>query len=206
VELVPIYGGSFNPPGLHHRLIAEAVASFFGRLTIIPCGFRKDKPDALAVSRMDRKDLVALNFAGIPGVEICYDDLDDDVFTPTWKLDEKYSNKGRVWHVVGPDLLEGGRRGESEIHRSWQEGDYLWSNLNFAVIVPENCSIADGDLPPNNLIVRTGPLYGRSRLIRQAIAQGGSLKSLLLPAVAQTIRDRRLYNYKKRQLQLGGAA
>lgn len=194
------------PPGLHHRSIAEAAASCFGSLTIVPCGFRSDKADALAISRMDKKDLVELNFADIPGVRICYHDLDNDVFTPTWRLEEIHSRRGPVWHVVGPDLIEGGRKGGSEIHRSWQRGDYLWSNLNFAVIVPENCVIRDGDLPPNNIIVRMGPLCGRSRLIRQAIAVGGSLGSFLLPVVEQTIRDRRLYGYKDEILQLGGAA
>lgn len=193
MEKMAVDGGSFNPPGLHHRKIAEVVTAYFNRTVIYPCGFRTDKPDAGMISNKDRKELVRLNFSGISGIEFNFSDLNKGVFTPTWAIEEYYRRQGEVWHIVGPDLIKGGKKGIAEIQTSWQRGDYLWSNLNFAVILPSNCEIADGDLPPNNFIIRMEPLYGRSSRIREIIAEGGDISNLVLPSVADYIKQKNLY-------------
>ena len=41
---IALFGGSFNPPGTHHREIAEMLARHFDEVRIVPCGPRPDKP------------------------------------------------------------------------------------------------------------------------------------------------------------------
>jgi nicotinic acid mononucleotide adenylyltransferase len=188
-----VYGGSFNPPGRHHRDIAEAAVAYFERVVVIPCGFRKDKPDASAISDGDRKELVMLNFSGIKDIDFDFFDLENGIFTPTWGIENRYRKKAEVWHVVGPDLIQGGGNGFAEIQTSWQRGKELWANLNFAVVLPSNCKIANGDLPPNNFIIRMKPLNGRSSLIRRIITEGGNIEGLVLPSVAEKINQKKYY-------------
>ena len=42
-QRIAVFGGSFNPPGKHHRLIAELLAKDFDKVLVVPCGPRPDK-------------------------------------------------------------------------------------------------------------------------------------------------------------------
>jgi NAD+ kinase len=192
---VPIYGGSFNPPGLHHRQIAEAVSDFFGNLFVAPCGVRQDKMSTAEVENSSRAILVGFAFDGLEKVDIDYDDLYDDAFTPTWEMDKKYSSLGEVWHVVGPDLIKDGSEARSEIHRVWQKGSEIWQNLNFAVIKPAGCQLDEKDLPPHNLVIPMPAICGRSKQIRKLIATGEPFEHLVMPDVAEYIKAYNLYGY-----------
>ena len=43
MKKIGIFGGSFNPPGKHHRDIVEKLSDFFDEIIIVPCGGRPDK-------------------------------------------------------------------------------------------------------------------------------------------------------------------
>ena len=58
-----LFGGSFNPPGLHHRQIAETLARHFDEVIVIPCGPRPDKPITNDVEPIHRAALADLTFA-----------------------------------------------------------------------------------------------------------------------------------------------
>jgi nicotinic acid mononucleotide adenylyltransferase len=193
---IGIYGGSFSPPGLHHRLIAQAAAACFDNLFIIPCGVRSEKGSTLMINRADRGDLIGLNFSNIENVKVHYFDLEKEAFTPTWKIDIMYSPRGKVWHVIGPDLIEGGAEGRSEIHLTWQRGPRIWQELNFAVVQPADCRLNEKDLPPHHQIIPMDPVVGRSSQIRKLILNGQPFENLVLPEVAIYIKSRCLYGYQ----------
>ena len=72
---IAAFGGSFNPPGLHHRAIAEALARQFDRVDVIPCGPRPDKATVDDVDPAHRAAMAHLMFQGIPNVRVDESDL-----------------------------------------------------------------------------------------------------------------------------------
>jgi NAD+ kinase len=198
IRKIGIYGGSFRPPGLHHRQIAIAVASFFDKLYVIPCGTRKDKATTALTKRIDCSIMVGQTFSDLHHVELNMNDLVLDSFTPTWLWNETYEKIGEVWHVVGPDLIEGGANGQAEIQRTWEKGKEIWNSLNFAVVVPANCGLDKKDLPPNHMVIEMKEeLVTHSRAIREKIATGQPFEGLVMPKVATYIKKIGLYGCKQ---------
>ena len=64
-QRIAIFGGSFNPPGLHHRRLAETLARKFDEVRVIPCGPRPDKEATNAVPAIFRAALCDITFGGM---------------------------------------------------------------------------------------------------------------------------------------------
>ena len=122
---IALFGGSFNPPGQHHRLIAEVLAQHFDEVRVIPCGPRPDKPIVNSVPSVFRAALCDLVFGDMERVVVDLFDLEQNVFTRNHALETRFSDQGEVWHVVGADWLVGGSTGQSAIHTGWEEGPQL---------------------------------------------------------------------------------
>ena len=114
---IAIYGGSFNPPGRHHRAVVEVLAREFDEVRVIPCGPRPDKAVTGLLPPVYRAALADLAFGGMPRVVVDLFDLEQDTFTRNWDLQQRYAPLGEVWHVVGTDLVEGGRGGSRRFRR-----------------------------------------------------------------------------------------
>ena len=110
-----IYGGSFNPPGRHHRATVEMLCRHFDEVVIVPCGPRPDKPVTNDVEPIHRAAMVDLNFRRIKRARVELFDLESSTFTRTFDLDRKFRGKGIVWHVVSDEFVRGGRSNESLI-------------------------------------------------------------------------------------------
>lgn len=195
---IAVYGGTLNPPGLHHREIAAFLAGLFEKVLIVPCGPRKDKAPT-NVSSEQRKEMISLAFKDFSAgsVEFDFSDLDRGVFTPTCELHEKYQKRFpdfELWYVIGEDIIEGGGAGNSEIQRSWKNGARIWNELNFVIINRPDFRINPKDLPPRSYRVEmTVAMMGRSSLIRERVAQGEPIEGLVAPQVARYIKENRLY-------------
>ncbi len=146
-QRIAVFGGSFNPPGRHHRLIAESLAKDFDKVLIVPCGPRPDKATTQDIDLVYRAALVDLAFRDLPKVEIDSSDLEYAIFTRTHELQQRYEPMGELWHVIGADLAVGGAKGESFIHRVWQDGPRLWQELNFIVVNRPGFDLAPEDYP-----------------------------------------------------------
>jgi nicotinic acid mononucleotide adenylyltransferase len=169
---IAVYGGSFNPPGIHHRRIAEALRTRFDEVVVVPCGPRPDKPQASAIAPVYRAALADVAFKGINGVEVDLFDLEQATFTRTHELDKRYAPRGEVWHAVGSDLITGGRRGESFIHRVWQNGPGVWRALNFAVVGRRGHDFGPEDLPPRHRVIEAADADGSSAALRERLYRG----------------------------------
>src|SRR5215813_15537488 len=167
-QKIAVFGGSFNPPGLHHRHIAEALDERFDHVIVYPCGPRADKPTTNDVDPVYRATMVDLAFGDLPKVEVCLDDLEQNQFTRTHDLQARYEHRGEIWHVIGSDLIAGGGEEKSFIHRIWQDGPALWKSLNFLVVTRPGFEVTPADLPPRHQLLPLETM-GSSAHIREQI-------------------------------------
>ena len=189
---IALFGGSFNPPGLHHRRIAEALCQRFDKVLIIPCGPRGDKSTTNLLPPVYRAAMAGMAFAGLPGVEVDLFDLEQDHFTRTHELDARFSPQGEIWHVVGVDLTKGGANGLAEIQRTWQQGQWLWSNARFAVLTRPGHHFDPADLPPHHELIELD-IPGSSSEIRDRLASGMSVDDMVGPRPLAYIQRYGLY-------------
>lgn len=175
---IALFGGSFNPPGNHHAAIASRLAEMFDEVRVIPCGPRPDKPVTGSVPPVYRATLADIVFGGLPKVVVDLSDLEQETFTRSHGLQSRFEREGEVWHVVGADLVAGGARGQSQIQTSWEHGEKLWQNANFAVLRRPDFPMSDADLPPHSRVVDL-VVEGASTLIREMISRGEDVSSML---------------------------
>ncbi len=194
---VALFGGSFNPTCKHHEQIAEKLREEFSSVVIVPCGSnRSDKDSVRAVSDEDRKALAIISFVGIPGVSLDLSDLEKHVYTPTYLLEERYAAKypnSEIWHVIGSDLVKGGKDGNSEIQRIWARGKELWQNLKFYVISRPGYELDPEDLPPISKLCEIPSIYGSGTLLRSMIDKGEDVSNLVSEEVLAYIKANKLY-------------
>lgn len=189
---IALFGGSFNPPGLHHRHIAETLLQAFDEVRIIPCGPRSDKPEVNNIPSSFRAALCDMTFGDLEKVKVDLFDLEQESFTTNIRLQKRFEQEGELWHVVGADWLGGGCRNESLIHRTWAEGPRLWKEANFAVLTRPGHQLDPCDLPPNHQLF-TIELADSSTIIRQLRLHGESARHLLTPRSADYIERYGLY-------------
>jgi len=194
MEKIVIFGGSFNPPGIHHKELVKALAKRFDRVVVLPCGFRPDKASHIQASDVDRRVMIKETFEGMDKVEISFVDLDHGEYTRTYELDKQLQKiyGDDLWYAVGTDLIQGGSFGSSEIQKLWFRGPELWKNLNFAVVARKDMPASPCDFPPKNVLVQFDEV-GSSSEIRKRCNQSKSIKGLVVPEVEQYIVNNNLY-------------
>jgi len=191
---VALFGGSFNPPGTHHRAVAQALASHFDRVLVILCGPRPDKPATYEIEPYHRAALADINFRGLPKVEVDHFDLEQNSFTPNDTYESRYRGLGELWHVISSDLCKDGARRESPIHLCWTRGPELWSELNFCVMNRHGRELHPDDLPPHHMVIDLPPeLSGPSSELRQKIFLHEDYQGWVTPEVQAYIERYGLY-------------
>ncbi len=189
---IAVFGGSFNPAGVHHRAVALALAEHFDETFVVLCGPRPDKPPTNDIEPIHRAVMADMAFRGIPKVRVEMFDLENATFTRTHALEERYRLHGDVWHVVGTDLIKGGKDGASDIQAKWQGGAALWRELQFVVIVRDGYPLDDADLPPKSRVLHVGA-SGSSKAIRDRVYDRQSIDGLVSSDVAAYIKRYNLY-------------
>ena len=193
MKKIGIFGGSFNPPGVHHRIVAENLLSLncVDSLMVIPCGTRRDK---IFPNSSDRRNMVMLAFADLPGCIVNTFNIDLDLFTSNLKYEMMFRCLGEIWHVVGSDQVINGRNHVSLIHTHWENGNWVFDNLKFIVVERPGYPVIQSDLPPHRLVLQL-LAEGSSREIRDAICTSG-YSDLLSREVLVYISQKKLYGIK----------
>jgi len=192
---IAIFGGSFNPPGLHHQQIVK-ILEMFDQVIIVPCGKRPDKPSANILPLEHRLAMIKLAFVEDERIKLDLNDLEQDAYTPTYQLEELYASdfpEAEIWHVVGEDIVAGGCKKRSEIHHFWNHGREIWDNLNWAVLTRDGYGANTEDLPPNHMLIEIDGLFGSGTKIRDRIKAGLSINNLVAPEIAEYIHQHNLY-------------
>ena len=187
-----IYGGSFNPPGLHHRATVELLCRHFDEVVIVPCGPRPDKPVTNDVDPIHRAAMVDLSFRGVPKARVELFDLESSTFTRTFDLDRRFKAEGIVWHVVADEFVRGGQNNESNIQREWTRGQDLWNEANFAILNRSGNPLDPADLPRNHRVFEI-ERDGSSLAIRNRVFHREPIAELVVAEVDAYIRRHRLY-------------
>jgi nicotinic acid mononucleotide adenylyltransferase len=192
---IVLFGGGFNPPGIHHLQIVFNLLRMGFEVIIVPSG--SHRPDKLIVdiSPEDRIELMKLGFKFFLGsgiVHLDLFDLENGVFTRTHELQARYESFGELWHLVGPDWIIGGRMGCSRIQLEWFQGRDIWNSYNLMISKRDGYKLIPEDLPPRHRLI--GPrVSGSSTEIREKIARGESINGLVPPEEERYILDRGLY-------------
>ena len=183
----------FDPPVRHHRRLAETLTSLVDQLLIIPSGPKPRRSKPIASTTIHRAAMTDLTFRGLPRVTVDLDDLEHDRFTPHHEIEAKLRAKGdSVTFVVPLALLNGGRSGQSFIHREWQNGSQLWQNSHFTIIRERGQPFDVLDAPPRNRIIDVDP-HLPSESVRLMLLNDEPADDQLVPAVRDYIRRRGLY-------------
>lgn len=191
---IALYAGSFNPPGLHHCQIINTLEKIFDLVFIIPCGQCPGKTGI--VESHHRMELIRLAFAETSKIKIDFKDATNETFTRPYELDAEYQKVGTSWYVIGSDIILGGSKKSSSIHRNWKNGEYVWSKLNFAIITRPGHEPPNEDMPPNSMLIRA-TICGSSSAIRERIMLKSDIAHLLSKNVLEYIAKYELYGYSR---------
>lgn len=189
---IAIFGGSFNPPGLHHRRLAEKLARHFDEVRIIPCGPRPDKEATNSIPPIFRAALADITFGDLKRVTVDLSDLERDSFTRTCDLEARFASDGELWHVIGADLITGGGKGRSPIQRTWKNGRKLWQSARFAVFTRPGCALDPADLPPQHRLIEV-EVPGSSTDVRARLGRSESIAEMVTPRALAYIERYGLY-------------
>jgi nicotinate (nicotinamide) nucleotide adenylyltransferase len=190
---VALFTGSFDPPSLFHRNVAERLLQEgFDEVVIWPTGRPPGRNEAEHASSVHRAHMVDLTFRRLANVQVDPTDLDDGTFTNPCDMEHRYASHGQVWHVIADDFIAGSQAGRCIIQSQWTDGASLWARSRFVVLHPPGAIPAVSDLPSHHLLlaadrhVPTADLRGR-------VYRGEPIDGLVSPAVAGYIRRHGLF-------------
>ena len=189
---IALFGGSFNPPGKHHRNIARLMAEKFDQVIVVPCGPRPDKLVSNDVPPTYRAAMTDQTFRGMDKVRVDLFDLEAQSFTRSHTLDRRFSPQGEVWHVLDADFFVGLGSGQSTIQRLWERGPQFLREGRFAVIQRPDSPLDKADLPPQSQVFELDFPEGYQS-IRQCIFNRQNADHLVLPEVLNYIERHGLY-------------
>ena len=192
---IAIFGGGFNPPGLHHVYMLYALLQEEFDIIIVPSGNARPDKTINDVEISHRVQLLELGFKVFLGNDIVRLDhfaLENNVIIRTHDLQARYEAEGEIWHEVGADWVVGGRFGGSLIQLEWHKGREIWNNFRFVVFEREGYQIIPEDLPPQSILT-SALREGKSSEIRRRIASREPFVYLVMPEITEYIRKHGLY-------------
>lgn len=185
-----LFGGSFNPVHLGHLLVAQAAREEVGldRVAFIPAAQSPFKPGVeLAPAnlrlRMLRLALAGRSFCEVDDQEIARGGVS---FTIDTVRTYRQRNAGaELFYLIGADHVP-------QLSK-WREAAELARLVEFIVIPRPGEVPVDPPEPFRVRALRGFPLAVSSSQIRQRIKSGLSIDALVPAAVAEVIRNNRLY-------------
>ncbi|EEF59858.1 nicotinate (nicotinamide) nucleotide adenylyltransferase [Pedosphaera parvula] len=187
---IGLYGGSFDPVHLGHLLVAQAACEEMGleRLFFIPAAQSPFKPGMAPTPAAERLRLLRLALAGKSNYEIDEQEIARGGVSYTIDTVRNYVGRfgdAELYYLIGADHV-------SSLHK-WRESEELARLLKFIVIPrpgqPE--AVFPGEFRGHSL--QGFPLGVSASQIRERVRMGLSIDNLVAPAVAEAIRNYKLY-------------
>jgi nicotinic acid mononucleotide adenylyltransferase len=126
---VAVFASTFDPPTRSHRAAAEALLrDGFDQVIICPTGPRPGRGEPEYAAPVHRAALADMAFRDLQAVRVDLTDLDEGRFAQPEELEARHAASGEVWHVVGAEMVAGGRDGRAMIQDRWEGGAALWQH------------------------------------------------------------------------------
>jgi len=190
VELIGLFGGSFNPVHLGHLLVARAAREELAltRIFFIPAAQSPFKPGRAPAPGAARLPLLRLALAGEAGCEIDDQELRRGGISYSVDTVRDYARRfpgAGLFYLIGADHVE-------QLPH-WREANALASLVEFVVIPRPGEGPVSAPPPFRVRSLRGFPLGVSSSQIRERIRAGLPIDLLVGPAVAEAIHHNRLY-------------
>jgi nicotinate-nucleotide adenylyltransferase len=190
VPRLGLFGGSFDPVHLGHLLVAQAAFEELGlsRLFFIPAARSPFKPENEAAPVALRVAMLRLALAGEPGYEVDDQEVRRGGISYTIETVRAYAARfpqAELFYLIGADHV-------AKL-TEWREAAELAELVQF-VVIPRPGEVTPA--PPGVFRIRSlagFPLAVSSSQIRERLKAGASIRNLVPPAVAEFLRNNRLY-------------
>jgi len=199
-----VFGGSFDPPHIGHTRLPEMVRQAIGadRVLYIPCGRQPMKLGVKQAGGHHRLAMLKLALAGVANAEVLTDELERAAKEPgpTYTVDTLEELKERMGDGVEFRLLIGGD--QLRQFDRWREPERIIELAKPVVMVrlPDTRESLLRSLPVGyskqeweGRLIDVPQLDVGSTQVRGLVRQGGSIQGMVLPAVAEYIREHGLY-------------
>ena len=185
-----LFGGSFDPVHLGHLIVAQAAIEELGldRLFFIPAAQSPFKPDSRPAPASAQLQLLRLALAGWTNYEIDDQEIRRGGISYTVDTLRNYEKKfpgAELFYLIGADHV-------SKLNE-WRGASELARLAEFIVIPRPGESAADYPEPFRGRWLKGFPLAVSSLAIRTRVKAGLAIEPLVPPAVAEAIRNNRLY-------------
>jgi len=190
VQRVCLFGGSFNPVHLGHILMAMAAreACELDRVFFVPAACSPFKQDFELAPAQLRLRMLRLALAGQPHFELDPQELEGGGVSYSIETVRNYAHRfpgAALFYLIGADHIQQ--------LPSWREAEELAEQVQFLVVPRPGRATA---APPDGFRLRTVSGFAlelSSSQIRERVRSGLTVDPLVGPAVADVIRQKRLY-------------
>jgi nicotinate-nucleotide adenylyltransferase len=185
-----LFGGSFDPVHLGHLLVARAAReeAALGRIFFIPAAQSPFKTAATSASSLERVRLLRLALAGDTTAEVDDRELRRGGISFSIDTVRAYAAEhpgAELFYLIGADQT-------SQLHL-WREAAELARLVEFLIIPRPGEAIAELRSPFRGRALRGFPLGVSSSEIRRRTKAGLPIHHLVPSAVAEAVRNNRLY-------------
>lgn len=187
---IGLFGGSFDPVHLGHLLVAQAAREELGltRLFFIPAAQSPFKPGTVPAPASARLRLLRLALAGRTGCEIDTQEIARGGISYSIDTVRDYARRyagAEFFYLIGADHVA--------LLPTWREARAMAELVEFVVIPRPGEAGALLPAPFRGRALTGFPLGVSSSQIRARVREGKPVDLLVPPAVAEAIRDNRLY-------------
>jgi nicotinate-nucleotide adenylyltransferase len=190
VQRIGLYGGSFDPVHLGHLLVAQAAIEELGlaRLFLIPAAQSPFKPENQPAPAAIRAQLLRLAFVGKTDCEV--DDQEIQRGGISYSVDtlRNYARRfpqAELFYLIGADNV-------AKLPL-WREATELARLAQFVVVPRPGDAEVAFPAPFRGVRLKGFPLGVSSSQIRARVKDGQTIEGLVSAAVAEAIRNNRLY-------------
>ena len=190
MQRIGLFGGSFDPVHQGHLLVAQAAVEELGleRLFFIPAAQSPFKPDHQPAPATERLRLLRLALAGKTNYEVDAQEIQRGGISYTIDTVRDYARRfpaAELFYLIGADNVP--------MLPQWREAAELARGVEFVVIPRPGQPAATFPPPFRGRQLAGFPFGVSSSQIRARVQAGLQVDQLVPPAVAEAIRNNRLY-------------
>lgn len=190
MKRIGLFGGSFDPVHCGHLLMARAAMeeAQLERMIFIPAAQSPFKPDGTSTPAAVRAAMLRLALAGQTQFEV--DELEMQRGGVSYTIDtvqefHRRHPEARFWYLIGADHVP--------LLPKWRSGGELAGLVEFLVIPRPGEPPAPLPEPFRGQVLRGFPFGVSSTKVRERVKDGLPIDHLVPSAVAEFIRNNRLY-------------